>query len=72
MDCFVALHGVDLPSNGLLSLGKPEGVLDRQVYGWSERWHRARTDDVPDIDPVITWLGAHIPQSPAPTLVRND
>src|SRR5579863_2101630 len=35
MDCFVALHAVDLPANDLLSLGKPDGFLERQVQGWS-------------------------------------
>src|SRR5689334_16673594 len=62
MDCFVALHAVDLNTNGLMSLGKPEGFLERQVQGWTERWRRARTDDAPDIDRVIAWLGASLPQ----------
>jgi aminoglycoside phosphotransferase (APT) family kinase protein len=72
LDCFVALHSIDLSSNGLLSLGKPEGFLERQVQGWSDRWRRARTDDAPDIDGPIAWLAAHIPQPLAPTLVHND
>src|SRR5689334_23360310 len=62
MDCFVALHAVDLEANGLLTLGKPDGFLERQVQGWSERWRRARTDDVPDIDRVMAWLAERIPQ----------
>ena len=72
MDCFVALHAVELASNDLLSLGKPEGFLERQVQGWSERWRRAKTDDVPALDHVIDWLAGHIPQPLAPTLVHND
>jgi aminoglycoside phosphotransferase (APT) family kinase protein len=72
MDCFVALHSVDLAANDLLSLGKPEGFLERQVQGWSDRWRRAKTDDQPDIDRVMTWLADHIPQQLAPTLVHND
>ncbi len=72
MDCFVALHAVDLGSHDLLSLGKPEGFLERQVNGWAERWKRAKTDDVPDIDDVIRWLAGNIPEPLAPTLVHND
>lgn len=72
MDCFIALHAVDLPSHDLLGLGKPEGFLDRQVTGWADRWHRAVTDDQPHLDPVIDWLATEIPPSPAPTLVHND
>lgn len=72
MDCFVALHAVDLAANDLLSLGKPEGFLERQVHGWSDRWRRAKTDDQPDVDRVMKWLAGHIPQPLAPTLVHND
>ena len=72
MDCFVALHSVDLAEHDLFPLGKPEGFLERQVHGWSDRWRRARTDDQPDIDRVMRWLAEHIPQPLAPTLVHND
>jgi aminoglycoside phosphotransferase (APT) family kinase protein len=72
MDCFVALHAVDVVSSELLSLGKPEGFLERQVQGWTERWRRAKTDDVPDMDDVIRWLAGRMPPSPSPTLVHND
>jgi aminoglycoside phosphotransferase (APT) family kinase protein len=72
MDCFVALHAVDLERNDLLSLGKPEGFLERQVQGWTDRWRRAKTDDVPDMDGVIAWLAGNVPHSLAPTLVHND
>ena len=73
MDCFVALHAVDLQANpDLRSLGKPEGFLERQVSGWTERWRRAATDDVPDMDRTIDWLARHIPQPLPPALVHND
>ncbi len=72
MDCFVALHDIDLAAYGLLPLGKPEGFLERQVQGWSDRWRRSKTDDVPDMDRVIVWLAEHMPQPLAPTLVHND
>jgi aminoglycoside phosphotransferase (APT) family kinase protein len=72
MDCLVALHGVDLAAQDLLTLGKPEGFLERQVHGWADRWRRAATDDQPDIDRVIQWLADRIPRPQAPTLVHND
>jgi aminoglycoside phosphotransferase (APT) family kinase protein len=72
MDCFVALHAIDLASNDLLALGKPDGFLERQVQGWSDRWRRAKTGDVPDLERAIGWLAGHIPQPLAPTLVHND
>jgi aminoglycoside phosphotransferase (APT) family kinase protein len=68
----VALHSIDLPANDLLSLGKPEGFLQRQVQGWSERWRRARTDDVTDLEHVIRWLAGHFPRPLPPAIVHND
>src|ERR1051325_3874196 len=72
MDCFVALHAVDLVSNDLLSLGKPEGFLERQLHGWAARWQRAKTDDQPSIEAAIGWLAARIPQPLTPAIAHND
>lgn len=72
MNCFAALHAVDVEKHGLTALGKPEGFVERQVKGWSERWVRARTEDMPQGDAVMAWLAAHLPPSGKPTLVHND
>jgi len=71
IDGQVRLHAVDV-TNDLRDLGKPEGFLERQVQGWQERWNRARTQDLPDMDAVGTWLSHHLPLSPPATLVHND
>ena len=72
VDCLVELHRVDIEKHGLVSLGKPAGFLERQVRGWFERWNRAKTDDIPQMERLIQWLTDHLPVSPAPTLVHND
>jgi aminoglycoside phosphotransferase (APT) family kinase protein len=72
VDCLVELHAVDVEKTGLISLGKPEGFIARQVKGWSERWERARTEASPEMDRVMAWLAATIPGSGRPTLVHND
>lgn len=72
IDCMARLHGVDIEAHGLLALGKPEGFVDRQVKGWTDRWHRAKTEEVPEMDAVIRWLEDRIPVSGNPTLVHND
>jgi aminoglycoside phosphotransferase (APT) family kinase protein len=63
---------VDVEKTGLISLGKPDGFVARQVKGWSERWERARTEASPEMDRVMAWLAATIPTSGRPTLVHND
>jgi len=72
MDTLADFHAVDYRAIGLETLGKPDGFLGRQVRGWTERWRRARTKDVPAADRVIAWLEERMPQSPPPTLVHND
>lgn len=67
-----ALHAVDLAAAGLADLGRPEGYVQRQVDGWIERFSRARTSDVPDIEQLGAWLRARIPESGEGTLVHND
>jgi aminoglycoside phosphotransferase (APT) family kinase protein len=72
LDGMVQLHAIDIEAHGLRSLGKPEGFLERQVRGWAERWQRAKTEELPQMDRVIAWLGAQIPVPAEATLVHND
>jgi aminoglycoside phosphotransferase (APT) family kinase protein len=72
LDCLIAFHAVDARQEPIASLGKPEGFVERQVRGWSERWKHARTADLPEMDRVIQWLGSNIRQSGDTTLVHND
>jgi aminoglycoside phosphotransferase (APT) family kinase protein len=67
------LHAVDYAAAGLGDLGHPEGYVKRQVAGWSERYVKSRTDDIPQMESVARWLAEHLPQhEPAPTLIHND
>ena len=70
--CLVQLHGVDIEKHGLTALGKPEGYVERQLRGWTDRWERARTQPSPEMDRVAAWLAFRIPLSGRPTLVHND
>jgi aminoglycoside phosphotransferase (APT) family kinase protein len=71
-DALIELHGVDVEAAGLSDLGKGSGYVGRQVAGWSERYRRARTDNVPDVQAVMSWLAAHQPDDVATVLVHND
>jgi aminoglycoside phosphotransferase (APT) family kinase protein len=72
VDCLVELHSIDIEKQGLISLGKPYGFLERQVRGWFDRWLRAKTEENALMDRIIQWLTDRLPTSPAPTLVHND
>lgn len=69
----IALHQLDYTALGLGDLGQPEGYVARQVAGWSERYRRARTDDVPDCESLMAWLDTEQPADcPRPALIHND
>ncbi len=72
IDTLVEFHAVDPLAVGLEDLGKPNGFLDRQVRGWTDRYERASTNDVPVALEVSSWLIDNVPRSPRPTLVHND
>lgn len=67
-----AIHAVPREAEGIAELGKPDGYVRRQVEGWTARWQRARTDDVPDMDVLAAWLAARAPAEAGATLVHND
>jgi len=72
VDTLAAFHAVEPAAAGLETLGKPGGYLARQVKGWTERWERARTKDVPIAAEVIRWLNDAMPSGSPATLVHND
>jgi aminoglycoside phosphotransferase (APT) family kinase protein len=71
-DTLAEIHQLDWRAAGLGELGKPEGYVERQVKGWTERYRKAKTDDVPTVERLGTWLEEHRPRESGATLVHND
>ncbi len=72
IDKLVELHGIDPGGVGLLALGKGPGYPKRQIDGWSDRYERARTWNVPSFRYVRDWLRANTPDDVATCVVHND
>jgi aminoglycoside phosphotransferase (APT) family kinase protein len=72
VDNLVELHAVDLERSGLASMGRPQGYVERQVTGWAERYLRARTDPVAEMEAAAAWLAKHLPPQGGAALVHND
>ncbi|WP_437883398.1 phosphotransferase family protein [Pseudomonas sp. LRF_L74] len=69
----VELHQVDYQACGLGDLGKPEGYVQRQIEGWTDRYEKALTPDAPAWEPVKAWLRDKMPADHArPAIVHND
>lgn len=72
VDNLVKIHQIDYKSAGLEEMGKPDGFVNRQVDGWFERYENAKTDDIPEVNEIIKWCTANIPESQSATLIHND
>jgi aminoglycoside phosphotransferase (APT) family kinase protein len=72
VDSLSELHALDVSSGPLAALGKPEGYAVRQVAGWTERWLRAKTEEIPALDEAAAWLAGRVPAASRPALVHND
>jgi aminoglycoside phosphotransferase (APT) family kinase protein len=72
VDNLAELHAVDLRRTGLASLGRPEGYVERQVKGWTERYLRARTHQVPALEEAAAWLARNRPAEGGAALIHND
>ncbi|HEV8345821.1 MAG TPA: phosphotransferase family protein [Vicinamibacterales bacterium] len=71
-----SLHAIDVTANGpngLVALGKPAGFVERQVRGWTDRWHRSKTTPLAEMDALADWLRQRLPpDANPPGIVHGD
>ena len=72
IDALVALHRVDPNAAGLDDLGRGGGYARRQVAGWTDRYRKARTGNVPRAEKLMVWLSAHAPKDVGSCVIHND
>jgi aminoglycoside phosphotransferase (APT) family kinase protein len=72
LDNLALLHSLDYAAIGLADLGKPQGYLERQVRGWTERYYGSKTHDYPEVEKISAWMAEHIPSTGEATLIHND
>lgn len=72
VDALCDLHAVDPISVDLADLGSPDGFVQRQIDGWSRRWHAAATRPVADMDTVADLLSRTVPSPQRATILHND
>jgi aminoglycoside phosphotransferase (APT) family kinase protein len=77
IDALADLHVVLPAEIGLDDLGRPDGFLERQLSGWTKRWHAAQGGVEAEragseMAPVISWLERRLPNSRAAALLHND
>lgn len=73
VDLQARLHKVDYAQAGLADFGRPQGYVQRQVEGWSQRFAKAKTDDVPGCEAIMQWLHDRQPgDSGYVGIIHND
>jgi aminoglycoside phosphotransferase (APT) family kinase protein len=72
VDNLIRLHRVDYAAVSLSDLGKPEGYLERQVRGWTERYYGSKTHDYPEVEKITAWMHQHMPATSGVSLIHND
>lgn len=72
IDTLIALHRVDYRAAGLEHVGKGAGYAKRQIEGWSDRYQKARTWNVPKGTRVMEWLSSNLPSQEHICVTHND
>lgn len=72
LNTLIELHRVDYEAIGLGSMYKGEGYARRQIEGWSARYAKARTWNVPGAKNLMRWLANNIPEDAGACVIHND
>ncbi len=72
IDKLVELHQVDIEGAGLSELGKGIGYIQRQIEGWTARYKKAKTWNVPRCSYVMEWLKSNQPARESTCFIHND
>ena len=67
-----AIHSVDLGAVGLSDYGRPDAYVARQVKRWTKQYLASQTADIEQMNTLIEWLPAKIPDDEATALVHGD
>jgi aminoglycoside phosphotransferase (APT) family kinase protein len=66
------LHRVDPSAVGLAEFGRPGNYYERQISRWTKQYEASKTEELPDMDRLMSWLPANIPAPGASVIVHGD
>jgi aminoglycoside phosphotransferase (APT) family kinase protein len=67
-----ALHSVDYAAVGLGDYGRTGAYIERQVARWSKQYLASDAERIADLDRLIEWLPAHLPEGDETSIVHGD
>jgi aminoglycoside phosphotransferase (APT) family kinase protein len=72
VDTLADLHNVDPVAAGLGDFGKPGNYFERQVARWTRQYRDSQTDDIPEMERLIAFLPASLPEQSRTSVVHGD
>lgn len=72
IDCLAQLHNTDVEAVGLSDFGKPGNYFGRQVDRWTKQYKLSETEHMPDMERLIEWLPATLPEQTRTSVVHGD
>ena len=72
VDALVEIHSADVRTPGLSAFARPGSYNERQTRRFAQLWEINKTRELPAVEEVGTWLGAHLPAPVAETVVHGD
>ncbi|WP_227308713.1 phosphotransferase family protein [Acidisoma cellulosilyticum] len=60
-ETLAALHALNPDDLGLSDFGRPGNYFQRQIARWSRQWTESPTDNIPELDALVTWLPDNLP-----------
>jgi aminoglycoside phosphotransferase (APT) family kinase protein len=71
-DAMARLHKVDWAAIGLSDYGRAGGYFSRQIARWTKQWQSARTRENADVERLIAWLPANLPDESETRISHGD
>jgi aminoglycoside phosphotransferase (APT) family kinase protein len=72
-DAMAKMHLVRPDEVGLGDYGRPGNYFERQIARWSGQWQASPTGDIPELDALVDWLPANLPEdNGAVSLAHGD
>lgn len=72
IDTLALLHNTDVAAAGLSDFGKPGNYFARQVERWTKQYRLAETENMPEMEQLIAWLPATLPEQTRVSVVHGD
>ncbi len=72
IETLAQLHNTDVQQVGLSDFGKPGNYFGRQVDRWTKQYKLSETEHMPDMERLIAWLPATLPEQTRTSVVHGD